>query len=134
MPWLSKRDLDRLERDLLHALQRAEKAEQALIDERRRADELIAGERQAKDYLTLQLASRVVTKHGGYGLEVEPKSAEPVAHPKGFVREPTDHDFTRLDYYKQCYREAGKSEDEAETLWEAEMRGETVTYEYEQEQ
>ena len=134
MPWLSKRDLDRLERDLLHALGRAEKAEAALIEERRRADELIASERQAKDFLTLQLASRVITKHGGYGLEAEPKATEPASHPKGYVREPNEQDAARLDYYKQCYREAGKSEDEAQAVWEAEMRGEAVTYEYEQEQ
>lgn len=134
MPFVTRHYLDRLDRDLLQALQRAEKAEQALADERRRTDSVIANERQAKDFLTLQLASRVVTKNGGYALEVEPKSSEPTPHPKGYAREPNDQDLARLEHYKRCYLEAGKSEDEAEAIWEAEMRGENVTYPYEQEE
>lgn len=135
MPWISKRDLDRLERDLLQTLQRAEKAEQALAKERERADDKIDAERKSKDFLILQLASRVVQKHGGYALESEPKAAEPPPpHPKGFVREPNDYDLARLEGYKEIYRQQGRSEDEAEALWEREMRGEQITYEYEQEQ
>lgn len=135
MPWISQRSLDRLERDLLSTLQRAERAEQALAAERQRADDIVAGERQSKDYLILQLASRVVQKHGGYALEAEPKPTEPPPpHPKGFIREPNEHDNARLDWYKKCYLEAGKSEEEAQAVWEAEMRGEVVKYEYEQEQ
>lgn len=120
---------------MLNALQRAEKAEQSLAAERERADKIVAAERHSKDFLVLQLASRVVTKHGGYGLEAEPKPTEPPPpHPKKFIREPNEQDLARLDYYKQCYRQADKSEDEAEAIWEREMRGEQVTYEYEQEQ
>ena len=132
--WVSRREWDRQQRDLLHALGRAEKAEQALVDERRRTDELIAGERQAKDFLTLQLASRVVTRYGGYGLEAEPKSVEPEPHPKGFIRQPTDQDLIRLEGFKYFYRQAGLSEEDAQELWEAEMRGEPVVYPFEQEQ
>lgn len=133
MPWIGKRDLDRLERDLLHALQRVEKAEAALTEERRRVDELIAGERQSKDFLTLQLASRVVTKHGGYGLEAEPKPVESTPHPKGYIRDPTDIDYARLEGYMEIYRRDGRSEEEARALWDSEMRGEQVVYPFEQE-
>lgn len=133
MPWVNKRSLERLERDLLHALQRAERAEAALADERRRADDLIASERQSKDFLTLQLASRVVTKHGGYGLEAEPKTIEPELHPKGYIREPSDIDYARLEGYIEFYRRDGRSEEEAQALWDSEMRGEQVVYPFEQE-
>jgi hypothetical protein len=131
MPWISQRSLNRLERDLLSALQRTERAEELLATERRRADELIAAERQAKDFLTVQLASRVVTRHGGYGLALEPSPTEPAPHPKGYVREPNEQDLARLDYYKQCYLQAGKPEEEAESLWESEMRGATPSYPFE---
>lgn len=131
--WINKRDLDRLERDLLHALQRAEKAEAALAEERRRADDLIAAERQSKDFLTLQLASRVVTKNGGYALEAEPQAHEPTPHPKGYVREPTEFDYARLEGYKEFYQRDGRSEEEAQELWDREMRGEQIVYPFEQE-
>lgn len=102
-----------------------------------RAEDALAGERQSKDWLMLQLASRLAVKSGTYGLDhqVPQKTTEqpPAKHPRGFVRDPNEHDNARLEYYKQCYREQGRPEVEAEALWEAEMRGENVTYEYEQE-
>lgn len=117
---VSKRELARLERELSHALKRAASAEQSL-----------AAEREAKDRLVIELASRVVTKHGGYGLtgpvaQVEP----PPPNPRGFTHEPSEIDLAKLEYYKQCARAAGRSELEAESIWEAEMRGEPVRYDY----
>lgn len=131
--WITRRERDRLDRDLLHALQRAEKAEEVLTAERRRTDELITAERQAKDFLTLQLTSRVVTKNGGYALEAEPKVSEPEPHPKGYIREPSDLDYARLEGYIEFYRRDGRSEEEAQALWDSEMRGEQVVYPFEQE-
>ena len=135
--WVSRREIARLERELSSALHRAKTAEENLAEERKRLDDIVASERGAKDFLTLQLTSRVITKHGGYGL-AETKPEPVVAHPKGFVREPEEVDTARFHYYVRCYQEAGKSPDEAQqlatNLWEAEMRGESVTYEYEQEQ
>jgi hypothetical protein len=120
--WLSKREIARLERELSAALQRAKAAEDAL-----------AAERQAKDWLVLQLASRVITKHGGYGLDHEP-SPPKVVEPQRFVRQPTEIDLAKLEYYKQCAAAAGKPEEDAVQKWEAEMRGESIAYEYESEQ
>lgn len=124
--WITTRELRRLERELAQAVKRAEDAEDRL-----------ASERQAKDWLTLQLASRLATKHGGYGLDhLPPESQVDVKspHPKGYIRDPDEIDTAKLEYYKKCYRDEGKSEDDAVKIWEAEMRGETPTYEYEQEQ
>ena len=120
MPWLSRRELARLERQLSHALRRASAAEEAL-----------AAERQSKDWLVTQLASRIVTKHGGDGLdhELPPK---PVDHPKRFTHEPSEVDLAKLEYYKQCARNAGKSEDDAVEKWEAEMRGEMPVYAFDE--
>ena len=115
--WVTRREIARLERELKHALQRAESAEQSL-----------AAERQAKDWLTLQLASRVITKHGGYGLEHEPVKPEVVQPPNGFIRQPTEIDEAKLEFYKRCAREAGKPEEDAIERWQAEMRGEMITY------
>lgn len=135
MPWVSKTELARLERDLEIALQRAKDSEDRLAAERERLDGIVASERQGKDWLVVQLASRVVTKHGGYGLDHEPQpKPEARQHPKGFTHEPSDLDLAKLEYYKQCYRQAGKPEEEAEKYWEAEMRGESPAVEYEGEQ
>lgn len=121
--WITRRELARLERELSVALRRAERAEESL-----------ASERASKDWLVTQLTSRVVTKHGGYGLEHEaPLRQSPPVNPRGFIRDPTDADDAKLDYYKRCFAEAGKSEDEAVALWEAEMRGESPAYPYESE-
>ena len=68
MPWVNQKYLDRLERDLEIALEGREKAESRLTAERERLDGIVASERQGKDWLTVQLASRVVTKHGQYGV------------------------------------------------------------------
>jgi hypothetical protein len=112
---------------LASAEKRAEEAEKAL-----------KGERAAKDWQTLQLASRVVTKNGGYGLDHEqPATREAEAkspHPKGWLREPDEMDEAKLAYYKECYRNAGLSEEKAELRWEAEMRGESPPFECEIEQ
>lgn len=136
--WYSSREIARLESALADALRRAATAEDRLTEERKRLDDIVASERQSKDWMTLQMASRVVTKHGGYGLDSERPVKVETAHPKGFVREPEEVDAARFQYYVKCYQEAGKSLDEAQQLatllWEAEMRGENVTYEYEQEQ
>lgn len=119
--WISRRELQRLERELSQALKRASEAEAEL----RR-------ERAAKDTLVVQLASRVITKHGGYGLD-EPERPAPPPHPKRFTHEPSETDLAKLDYYKQCYLQAGRPVEEAEAIWEAEMRGETPVYPYESE-
>ena len=131
MPFVSQRYLDRLERDLAVALERAATAETRLTTERERVDSLIAAERQGKDWLVTQLASRVVTKHGQYGLDHEkPKEIEVPAHPQGFIREPTEMDLIRLQQYQKWAREAGvpNADEDAQARWEAEMRGETVQY------
>ena len=125
--WISARELRRLERELARANKRADEAEDRL-----------ATERASKDWLTVQLASRLATKAGVYGLDHESLPAIQAGHPKGFIREEEPTDTARLQYYIKCYQDAGKPHDEAEQLatqlWEAEMRGENVTYEYEQEQ
>lgn len=122
MPWfVSRRELARLQRELNSAVKRAEDAE-------RRLD----SERASKDWAILQLTSRFITKQGGYGLDSEPPQPAP-PDPRGFARLPTAEDEAKRDYYIQCYREAGRSEEEAVAIWEAEMRGERVTYPYEQE-
>lgn len=116
--WLSRRELARLERELKNALQRAAEAEHRLD-----------AERQAKDWLTLQLSSRLVTKTGGYGLDHEmPKSAAATPHPRNYTHEPSDIDYAKLEYYKQCAANVGRSEEDAVQRWEAEMRGEMITY------
>ena len=118
--WVSRRELARLERELSEALRRAKAAEDALC-----------AERQSKDWIVTQLASRVVTKHGGYGLDHDPpKPQQP--HPKQWTHEPNEVDLAKLEYYKECYRAAGKSEQEAEMIWETEMRGEVPRYPYEE--
>jgi hypothetical protein len=136
--WITAAEFARMERAIEDSLQRAIDAEKRLAEERKRLDDIVASERQSKDWMTLQMASRVVTKHGGYGLNETSTKIEPTPHPKGFVREPEEVDSARLQYYVRCYQKVGKSADEAQQLatqlWEAEMRGENVTYEYEQEQ
>jgi hypothetical protein len=122
--WISRREWIRHQRELHLALNRALDAEKRLNAERER-----------KDAAVLELASRVVVKHGGYGLraaepEVEPS---PAPHPRNFTHEPTETDYAKLEHYKECYRQAGRSEDDAEAIWEMEMRGETPTYPYESE-
>jgi len=138
MPWVSAAEYARMEAALAAALQRATTAEDRLAEERKRLDDIVASERQSKDWMTLQMASRVITKHGGYGLNETPVKVEVSPHPKGFVREPEEVDAARLQYYKTCYLQAGKPEGEADRLatelWEKEMRGESVTYDYEQDQ
>jgi hypothetical protein len=120
LPFVSRRELARLERERSDAVKRAAVAEDRL-----------AAERAAKDWAILQLTSRFIVKQGAYGLDAEPPQPTP-SDPRRFVRLPTEEDDAKLEYYKQCYREAGKSEDEAVVLWEAEMRGEQVRYPYEQ--
>lgn len=124
MPFVSRRELARLERERNDAIKRAAAAENRL-----------AAERASKDRLIVQLASRVVTKHGQYGLDHEPSATtQPVSPPpRTFAREPTEVDTIRRDYYIKCYAEVGRSEDEAIALWEAEMRGDGVVYPYETE-
>lgn len=82
----------------------------------------------------VQLTSRIVTKSGGYGLDHEQpeRPPKPTPHPKAWTHEPSEMDLAKLEYYKKSYREAGKSEEEAELIWEAEMRGETPRYPYEE--
>ena len=118
--WLTRRELARLERELSLARQRAEGAESAL-----------AAERQRHDWLILQLTNRVVTKHGGYGLD-EVKPEPPPPHPKKFTHEPTPEDLDVLEQFKYWAAEAGKDESDAIQKWEAHMRGEVIPIEYEQ--
>ncbi len=89
------------------------------------AELALADERQRKDGLVIQLASRVITKHGAYGLEQEPQPA-PAPHPKGFARDPTPEDIDVLNFYKACAAEANQSEQSAIDRWEAHMRGEDL--------
>lgn len=117
--FVTKRELARLERELAHAVRRADGAEKALADERQR-----------HDWLILQLTNRVVTKHGGYGLEeTKPVNEPPKSPQKGYTHEPTVEDLDKLEYYKLCYRNAGMDEELAQTRWEAEMRGEFMPIE-----
>jgi hypothetical protein len=132
--WLNKDDYERLtmlaaqSEFLIDARDKAEA--RALL-----AEQNLASERAGKDWLTVQLASRVVTKHGGYGLDHEaPSRTEPQSHPKGYTHEPTEMDLAKLDFYKKCAREADRDEEDAVQKWEAEMRGESLPIEYESEQ
>lgn len=120
MGWITTRELARLERERENAIRRAEAAEERL-----------AAERQRHDWLALQLVSRVVTKHGGYGLD-EVKAEPPAPHPRGFTHEPDDMDMAKLEFYKQCARDAGVEDpdSDAQRRWEAEMRGEELPIEY----
>lgn len=130
--WVSKSEMRRLLAQLSAAESRAIESENRLTAERERLDGLVASERQSKDWLTVQLASRVVTKHGQYGLDHEiPVKEVPQANPKGFIREPNEYDLAVLKQYQQWAREAGQSEEDAREKWEAEMRGESVNYESE---
>ncbi len=114
--FVSRRELARLERELSRAIKRADDAENRL-----------AAERQRHDWQSVQLVSRVVTKHGGYGLdEVKPEPVEPKQHPKGFTHEPTLEDLDVLNFYKQAAAEAGKDESDALQKWEAHMRGDNL--------
>lgn len=123
MPWLSRRELVRLERETQRAVQRAIYAEGQLAEERR-----------AKDALVVQLASRVVTKHGGYGLD-NPAPIPPAPETaNNYTHEPTEMDKAKLDYYKRQARAAGQPEELAQQIWEAELRGEQIVYPYETEQ
>jgi len=120
---VSKREWMRHQRELSAALKRATDAEDRLNSERQR-----------KDAAILELASRVVTKHGGYGLRSSvPEVESPAPHPQRFTHEPTEADLAKLDYYINEYRKVGKSEEEARAIWEMEMRGETPVYPYESE-
>ncbi len=114
--WVTKRELARLERELARAIKRADEAEERL-----------AAERQRHDWQSLQLVSRVVTKHGGYGLdEIKTEPVEPKQHPKGFTHEPTQEDMDMLNFYKVCAADAGLDEQDAVRKWEAKMRGEDL--------
>jgi hypothetical protein len=117
--WVSKTEMRRLLAQVSAAESRAQRAEDSL-----------AAERARHDWLSLQLTSRVVTKHGGYGLDHEPPTPA-LPDPRNFVRVPSAEDDAKREYYIRCFREAGKSEEEAVALWEAEMRGEQVRYPYE---
>jgi hypothetical protein len=119
--WISRSELRRL-------LQQVAVAEKRAAD----AEDRLAAERASKDWLTVQLASRVVTKGGQYGLDHEsPASSAP--SPRTYPRQLTEEDIAKRDYYVRCYREAGRSEEDAVALFEAEMRGERVVYPYESE-
>ncbi len=118
--WLSKREIARLERELARAYKRADDAEERL-----------AAERQRHDWQSLQFASRIITKNGGYGLE-ETKPEPPPPHPKKFTHEPTPEDLDVLEQFKYWAAAAGRDEDDAIQKWEAHMRGEMIPIEYEQ--
>ena len=122
MGWISRHELRRLQRELDRAVKRAEDAE-------RRLD----AERQAKDWAILQLTSRFVTKQGGYALDSEKPTPAP-SDPRRFTHEPTAEDLAKREWYIKCYIERGWPEDDAIQLWEAEMRGESVTYPYERDE
>ncbi len=135
MPWLKREQYERLikraaQSDILELA--CGKAEARAIS----AEESLASERQAKDWLTLQLASRVVTKNGGYGLDHEKPTPQIVEAIPVRTKEPDEMDMARLDWYVKCYREAGHMDPEtaAKDYWEAEMRGEHPLTEVEREQ
>jgi len=121
--WVSKSEMRRLLAQISTAESRAQRAEDTL-----------AAERARHDWKDLQLLNRAVTKNGGYALDHEKSEpALPTPHPRGFTHEPTDIDLAKLEWYKQCAVNAGKDEDDAVLKWEAEMRGEQLTYNYEDE-
>lgn len=126
MPWVSRREMARLERERSAAFQRAQEAEQRLMAERERLDSLLASERQNANWTILQLTSRVVTKHGGYGLDYEPQPKEIPAtvNPSGYTHEPTQQDYDYLEWLKSEAKTYGRPESEAIAYWEARMRGE----------
>ena len=131
--WLHK---ERYE-ELIKAAAQLELMVQGLAAAEKRAvaaEEALTAERAAKDWLAVQLASRVITKHGGYGLEQERAQPSPAPHPRGFTHEPTVMDLAKLEFYKQCAAAAGKDEQDAIDKWEQEMRGEELQIESEVEQ
>ena len=123
--WLSRADYERLltqaaqSEFLANALKSAEKRAED-------AESALASERSSKDWMVSQLTSRFLTKQQTYGLDDEPRKAEPVSHPKGYTHEPSVIELAKLEYYKQCARDAGRPEEEGELIWEAEMRGESM--------
>lgn len=134
MMWLKREDYERLVTQSAQS-EFLSKALESAEERAELAEHSLAAERSNKDWLTLQLASRVVTKHGQYGLDYEkPSEKPPVEHPKGYTHEPTEYDLAKLEFYKRCALEAGKDEEDAIQKWEAEMMGESLPIEYEAEQ
>ena len=126
---ISKREWARHERQLDAALKRAELAESRLEAERQRMDARSDAERAQFTSTVVQLTSRVLTKHGAYGLP-EPEAAPlPHATPRtdGFIREPTEED---LIYREMLINDAlahGQTEDDAVKYWNSVMQGRPVT-------
>ena len=130
--WIKREDYERL---VTQAAQ-CEPLKDSLavaLERARSAEDILAVERNAKDHLITQLTSRFLTKQGSYGLDHEPQP-KPEPHPKGYTHEPSEYDLAKLEFYKQCARNAGKDEDDAVMRWEAEMRGESLPIESETEQ
>ena len=131
--WVSREEYERLVQQAAHGHLSDKFEARALA-----AEEALQAERASKDWLVTQLASRLATKAGTYGLDHEsPKRSEPTAHPKGFIKEPDEFDLARLGQYVKWARDAGvpDPETDAQMRWEAEMRGEApppVEYDAEQ--
>lgn len=125
--WLKREDYERLvtQAAQLKPLQNV----LAVAEERAsNAEDLLASERQAKDWLITQLTSRFLTKQGSYGLDHE-RSVEGLKEalaetPKAYKRQPTERDLGLLEFYKQCAAQTGQPEEDAIAKWEAVMRGE----------
>ena len=126
--WISREDYERLVTEAAQCGPLKETLAVAL-ERARSAEDILAVERNAKDWLITQLTSRFLTKQGSYGLDHEPRPVEPVNHPKGYTHDPTEIDLAKLEYYKECARRAGHDEEDGVAKWEAEMRGEGLRIE-----
>ena len=112
--WITRREISRLERELSEARQRATSAESRLEGERARVDKLTVA---VMDYGATKSGSIAISSRTEPPPKIEP-------HPKGYLHEPDETELAKLEWYKSCCREAGRSEEEAVAFWEAEMKGE----------
>jgi len=129
--WLSQKDHERLVTQAAQS-EFLTKALEAATKRAEQSEKDLASERASKDWMISQLTSRFLTKQKSYGLD-DKKPEPPPPNPKGYTHEPTVIELAKLEYYKQCYRDAGMPEEKGELRWEAEMRGEVVPFEFEME-
>lgn len=115
-PWSNQVEIRRLLEHVAKAEKRAELAEQRLETERK-----------SKDYLTLELASRVMTASRQYGI------SERIVEPKRLTSTPeaslTPFEETEREQFGQFALEQGYDKEDGYRQWDAKQRGELMPYE-----
>lgn len=116
MPWLSRRELARLLKQLKNAERRATDAERALLAERER--------NRVREN---ELLNRVLTAAGCYALPTEPDTLTKTATQRS--TEPTEMSALEeaiRDAYRTAATEVGYSAREADAMFERRRRGEIL--------